>query len=625
MGKKKPFVDRKTASVYHVVRRSRRDVAGEGGEEVGPDDGGAATGDGGGGARGDAYAPPSEFVLVADPDNERRRRRREDEGRAEVTRVSNAGGTAATTKDAARERSDFDALASRAARLGLLDSSASTYAKFTKPINNAGAFLSAETGPLDPDDAAALGTMLSDPARNALDEALAEAMEVKEQDRMLESVALNADCMEEDVATALFEFEEGEFEEILDDFCLTANQEKMEVEEGQGQGEEEDAGEFDYERHIRALMERARAEEEGEDGGRELEGKDDFFAGATPLHGRVEEEDDEDDFDYDQYNEDEEEDSLDREFNVKEGGSDANPALDDERQRVLCQKFEEALLEYDSDEVGDLDDECEEIVGDRPLEGDAGLEAALDEFLVDKEDEVLMEGTTKKFEKKKRTGGSGYSALVGKTMVGADALAADPAANLVVNVEESKERMRADLAEADAVLANPEMDLPPEEILIDGKSYFSATPRNPWDCESILSTYSNLDNNPAVIGRSDRKKKKKKKKGTGDGEGNAIPEDGPTMIRLSDKTGLPLGTFDDRRVAEPEEDCTYLSVNLGEARSKSESKLEKQNRKAAVKEERRICRMQKKMMKEAFADEFRRRGELSAADAVGGTAVFRFS
>ena len=59
------------------------------------------------------------------------------------------------------------------------------------------------------------------------------------------------------------------------------------------------------------------------------------------------------------------------------------------------------------------------------------------------------------------------------------------------------------LALADLALADtPEIEPPPEDVIIDGRSYFSLSRRDPWDCESVLTTYSNLDNNPAVVGRS---------------------------------------------------------------------------------------------------------------------------
>ena len=508
-----------------------------------------------------------------------------------------------------------------------------------------------------------MNELLTDTSKNALDSALEEAMAVHEVGRMLDSIALTTDCMEEDVARALFEeYEEEEFEEILDDFCFTANLENEDE-------DDEHNGEFNFEEHIRQMMEKARAKDSGiDEDGRELE--NDFFSGQTPLHVQRAigdedyEEDYEEDFgeygeyeegeDEDEENEDEDEDSLDREFNGE--NTTTNITKNDEQQRILCQKFEETLLEYDSDEMGDLDDECDEIVGSRPLEGDAQLEAALNEFLTEKEDDVLVEGT-RHLEEYRRCGGSGYSALVGKSMVHASELfnGTDIAGgnidvvaggvemsskSLLINIEESKKQMQKDLEDADAILANPEMDLPPEEILIDGKSYFTARTDNPWDCESILSTYSNLDNNPVVIGRS-KKRGKNKKKGRGvvgglnEEESNVIPEDAPVKIQLSSKTGLPLGVFDnnddDHHHSEHDyygyndESDTFLSINRGEARNKKESNDEKKARKFAIKEERRICRMQKKMMKEAFKDEFQKRISEGVVDAVGGATVFRLS
>jgi len=592
MGKKKSFIDKKTASVYHVVRRSQRDVGTE------------ATAD-----------TLSDFVLMPSPENAMREQKREQE--RQVAALQSQEG-----RSLPKKKTNFEDLKDHIARAGLLDQTATTYSKYTKPIQGGGVFV--------PSDAAAAGDgeLLTDASKNHLDTALQEAMEIHEVGRMLDSIALTPDCMDEDMARALFEdFEEDEFEEILDDFCITANQEVLEEEDGDGGN----SGEFNFEQHIQMLMEKARAMENGGGiGGREME--DNFFGGMTPLHEREEEGDDEDNFDYDQYGEEEEEeeDSLDREFNNESANNYARP-IDGEQQRILCQKFEEALLEYDSDDVGDLDEECEEIVGSRPLEGDAQLEAALNEFLTEKEDDILIEGT-RNDDRKKRTGGSGFSALVDKRMVHASEL--DKASKtLLVNIEESKRQMQKDLADADAILANPEMDLPPEEILIDGKSYFSQKSRNPWDCESILSTYSNLDNNPVVIGRSTKRKGKKKKGSDLRDEHSRIPEEGPVQIKLSNKTGLPLGVFDNYNQSQsPEEDhngygeCdTFISVNRGEARNKQESKLDKKVRKLTIKEERKICRMQKKMMKEAFKDEFQKRGTAEVVDAVGGTSVFRYT
>mmetsp|Transcript_7325 Transcript_7325/g.12402 ORF Transcript_7325/g.12402 Transcript_7325/m.12402 type:complete len:608 (-) Transcript_7325:44-1867(-) len=607
MGKKKSFIDKKTANVYHVVRRSQRDVGTE------------ATAD-----------TLSDFVLMPSPENAQRELTREQERQHQVV-VSQEGSNVVLPNKKTTNNNNFADLKDHIARAGLLDQTATTYSKYTKPIKAGGLFV-----PSDNEYAAAAvddGEFLTDTSKNHLDTALQEAMEIHEVGRMLDSIALTPDCMDEDMAHALFdEFEEGEFEEILDDFCFTANQDVLEEEDGGNTADGGGGGEFNFEQHVQMLMEKARAQENGGGvGGREME--EDFFGGMTPLHEREEEDDDEDHYDYDQYGEEEEEDSFDGEFNDEAEEDYARP-IGGEQQRILCQKFEEALLEYDSDDVGDLDEECEEIVGSRHLEGDAQLEAALNEFLTEKEDDVLIEGT-KKDDNKKRTGGSGFSALVDKRMVHASELDkdVDPSKTLLVNIEESKKQMQADLADADAILANPEMDLPPEEILIDGKSYFSQTSRNPWDCESILSTYSNLDNNPVVIGRSKKRKGKKKIGKDLADEESRIPEEEPVQIKLSNKTGLPLGVFDNYNQSQsPEEDHygygetdTFLSVNRGEARNKQESNMDKKVRKLTVKEERKICRMQKKMMKEAFKDEFQKRGTAEVVDAVGGASVFRYT
>lgn len=153
-----------------------------------------------------------------------------------------------------------------------------------------------------------------------------------------------------------------------------------------------------------------------------------------------------------------------------------------------------------------------------------------------------------------------------------------------------------------------------------------------------------MDNNPVIIGRTDRRRKKKNK-GSGDGGNSSvtndgIPEDGPVKIKLSNKTGLPLrsDTYggvrnNDNGINDDYDDegdyfdngSTYLSINRGEARHKNETLAEKRERKMAIKEERKICRIQKKMMKEAFAEEFQRRGHDVILDPVGGNTVFRFS
>ena len=238
---------------------------------------------------------------------------------------------------------------------------------------------------------------------------------IKEVDRQLDSIALTADCMDDDVAQALFgDFEEGEFEEILDDFCFTANQEEPIHEMYDGADEDYNGGnggggvlDFDFDAHIDALIAKAKQEENGgtkvvPKGHEAWTKSQNIFQGMKPLKnkkrlGDIDEDDDD-------------EDSLDQEFGQHPDyfTTEENPGivakLNPEEEKALCDKFEQTLLEYDSDDLGDLDDECFDIRGDKPLEGDKQIEAALDSFLQQKKDDNFVLGTNPNGPK--RVGGS---------------------------------------------------------------------------------------------------------------------------------------------------------------------------------------------------------------------------
>ena len=457
---------------------------------------------------------------------------------------------------------------------------------------------------------------------------------IKEVDRQLDSIALTADCMDHDVAQALFDdYEDDEFEEIDDDFFFTANQEKpiheMNIGNEGGKGGDNGNGAgggllsegFDFDAHIDRLMARLKAQENG--GGRiALDShaawteQQKLFMGKKPLKNKKNRDfDDLDSIEED----DDEEDSLDREFSghpdyfTAEENPGIVPKLNAAEEKALCDKFEKTLLEYDSDEVGDLDEQCYDIKGDKPFEGDRQIEAAIDQFLQNKQDEKIMMGTSEK-----RVGGSSRVFVNNKLVPYND----------LDNIEgiEDEEKVEDVLAEAEEFLANPEVDLPPEEVLIDGKSYFTMKERNPWDCESILSTYSNMDNNPSIVGRSGRRRNKKKNKSKGGFEDESIAEEKPVQILLSNKTGLPLGVLPGPEgFLDGEAENTYMSVNKGEARKKNETKEEKKARKLLVKQDRQIARIQKKMMREAIQEEFGQRVSNDVSNDVGGKSVFKYS
>ena len=625
MGKKKSFIDKKNSSTYHVVRRSMRDV--------GHID-----------ENGEVTEVPSDFVLMPSPRNSAATN---DivlgSGGSAVSAATSSSSGAAMTKTAQERSKEMDGvmrpkgssmskLQQKIASAGLLEDKYD-YEMHLKPITGSGIFFSGDTGHV---------TSATNDAR-ARDRPIIEN-DVNEVSRQLDSIALTPDCMDDDIAQALFgDFDEGNFEEILDDFCITADMEPEQDADGEAgvDGDGDDAA-FDYDEHIRGLIEKAEKAAKGEGFGPNAipenhpawTASSHEFGGAKPLHLRGINEEDEDK-EHDVY-------SLDREFDgdgeyyVEEeydqdydGAPGVVSSLPPDQERALREKFEQTLAEYDSDDVGDLDEECDDIRGDVEFDDNPQLEAAFDDFLREKKDEIFIEGT-KHLPENKRVGGSGYAALVDGKMVRADDLA--DASKQDIDDEEAKVEAAAqfeqDLADAEEILANPEMEPAPfEDVLIDGKSYFSERHRNPFDCESILTTYSNLDNNPAVIARSGRRNGKNKNGPCAKG-GHDLPEEEQVHFMLSKKTGLPLGVLG-KEISDEEEDewndGTFMSVNKGEARAKNETKAEKKARKNAVKEERRIARVQKKMMKEAFAEEFDRRAEAACDNDLAGKSVYRIA
>ncbi|KAJ1922600.1 Protein ltv1 [Tieghemiomyces parasiticus] len=106
-----------------------------------------------------------------------------------------------------------------------------------------------------------------------------------------------------------------------------------------------------------------------------------------------------------------------------------------------------------------------------------------------------------------------------------------------------------------------------------------------WDCESVLSTYSNLENHPSLI-----------------------PEAPSRRIKINQRTGLPSSTPNHRAATQQDQDASdeddeenqEPSVNLGAPRSKQETAEEKKQRKQATKELKKIRRQEKKATKDSY-------------------------
>ena len=130
--------------------------------------------------------------------------------------------------------------------------------------------------------------------------------------------------------------------------------------------------------------------------------------------------------------------------------------------------------------------------------------------------------------------------------------------------------------------------------------------KNNWDCESILSTYSNLYNHPKKI--EEPSKKKSKKSGDVDDVSSVSSKNNKSQIKLSGKSGLPLGVLPvsgptQRQLEAMDYDGLTRLRTAPTLRPTDESAEERRERKKAVKEERRERRMEKKANTSAFKDE----------------------
>jgi len=126
----------------------------------------------------------------------------------------------------------------------------------------------------------------------------------------------------------------------------------------------------------------------------------------------------------------------------------------------------------------------------------------------------------------------------------------------------------------------------------------AASKKEQWDCETILTTYTNTENHPSVIGlpRKIRNNNDKMK-----------PRNEMLIENESDSE-----SSDDNQFLESNDGDFVGGASFKKDRVRGESKEDKKLRKAAVKEEKRIRRMQKASTKAAFRVENSRQSKQSA-------------
>lgn len=125
-----------------------------------------------------------------------------------------------------------------------------------------------------------------------------------------------------------------------------------------------------------------------------------------------------------------------------------------------------------------------------------------------------------------------------------------------------------------------------------------------WDCETIVSTYSNLDNHPARIGAP----QKPGRKDISQNSHRASDLKGP-IISLRGKQQIPVDylprTGSSRKVGKTENtkaETSNSNSNVGGHSRTGETLEQKRDRKSALKKEKREARMAKKELKTLYRD-----------------------
>ncbi|GER57060.1 LTV1-like protein [Striga asiatica] len=158
---------------------------------------------------------------------------------------------------------------------------------------------------------------------------------------------------------------------------------------------------------------------------------------------------------------------------------------------------------------------------------------------------------------------------------------------------------------------NDDNDL--EEVLVEESSDESEV----WDCETIVTTYSTLDNHPGKIGAPEARRRKKKL--ADELLSGASVDPTRAVIALKGKEKLPVDFLPPRgkkQQGEKTKDERDVSEKRGDVLKQKprcqESKEEKKERKSAVKLERREARLMKKEMKGLYKSEAHRAQKVAA-------------
>ena len=292
------------------------------------------------------------------------------------------------------------------------------------------------------------------------------------------------------------------------------------------------------------------------------------------------------------------------------------------------------LEEYEEEEVGQL--EPETVAGDKSL---AVFDSVMDEYLADRKaqkkfwaEELLplkVGGGAGVEEKEACESNDGESSDGDSNDEFATPTKNSPAEDAVpitgkkrtAYIKPTKEEILRQVERQDM---SPEFD---EDAEIDRDVYdakllklmgIECKEKEKWDCETILSTQSNLSNHPGRIEVSSRRKKR------------AIVRSGETdalgaILEGDDESGSDEEGSEAPSDAEDSEGDVLIEAPVG-PRPKNETKEEKKARKNAVKAARKQCREMKKANTKLFKEEAVKAKKLKmqggVADVKQGVRLF---
>lgn len=176
-----------------------------------------------------------------------------------------------------------------------------------------------------------------------------------------------------------------------------------------------------------------------------------------------------------------------------------------------------------------------------------------------------------------------------------DRVSAEDAFSAIDGLDGARKAIKAREEMEKAKLEDPQHDSDSHDSELDSMIDSMAGDRDRWDCQTIISTYSNLDNHPSIVDEGGSVQQKRRTRQL------------PPVIRLDPRTHLPRNdAVDDKHSGEKsrhEFGAPQLTKPVTSARRKGETAEEKRARKAAVKELARSRRKVKSEMKKVFASE----------------------